>query len=133
IFSFSCSATHLALHSFPTRRSSDLRTGERPGGTRIRRFEWPSPRTGSFARERDHARPPPMSYHDHHFHPFGYAATLTGLEVYESRSIDDLRKRLADHAERTDGAVIAERLNDERLAEGRLPTAADLDEAVRDR
>ena len=74
-----------------------------------------------------------MSYHDHHFHPFGYAATLTGLEVYESRSIDDLRKRLADHAERTDGAVIAERLNDERLAEGRLPTAADLDEAVRDR
>ncbi|HEX6946041.1 MAG TPA: amidohydrolase family protein [Acidimicrobiia bacterium] len=74
-----------------------------------------------------------MSYHDHHFHPFGYAATLTGLEVYDATSIDDLRRRLVEGSERTDGAVVAERLNDERLAERRLPTATELDEAVPNR
>ncbi|MFO7300455.1 MAG: amidohydrolase family protein [Actinomycetes bacterium] len=74
-----------------------------------------------------------MRYHDHHFHPFGYAAAATGLDVYDAADIADLQRRLAGRAQQVDGAVIAERLNDETLAERRLPTAADLDEAVVDR
>lgn len=74
-----------------------------------------------------------MTYHDHHFHPFGYSATFNGLEVYETRDIGELQRQLADRARRVEGPVLAERLNDEGLAEMRLPTAAELDDAVSDR
>lgn len=74
-----------------------------------------------------------MTYHDHHFHPFGYAATVNGLEVYETRSIEELQRHLADRAGQVEGPVLAERLNDEGLDDRRLPTRADLDEAVPDR
>lgn len=74
-----------------------------------------------------------MSYHDHHFHPFGYAGMINGLDLYDADSIGDLQRLLAAYAEGVEGPVIAERANDEGLAELRLPTAADLDEAVHGR
>ena len=60
-----------------------------------------------------------MTYHDHHFHPFGYSATFNGLEVYETRDIGELQRQLADRARRIEGPILAERLNDEGLAEMR--------------
>lgn len=74
-----------------------------------------------------------MTYHDHHFHPFGYAALVHGLDLFGATSLDEVRRLLAAHGERTEGPVVAERLNDESLAESRLPTAADLDDVFADR
>ena len=71
-----------------------------------------------------------MSYHDHHFHPLGYAALKIGLDLTDVASHEELITRLARWAGSVDGPIIAHRLNEERLAEGRLPTAADLDEAT---
>lgn len=74
-----------------------------------------------------------MMFHDHHFHPLGYAQMLTGLELMDSADLEEVRARVAARAEVTTGAVIGQRLNDEGLAELRLPTRLDLDEAVPDR
>ncbi len=74
-----------------------------------------------------------MSFHDHHFHPFGYAGMINGLDLFDAGSIEELLRRVAVYAERVEGPVIAERVNDEGLAELRLPTASDLDEALPDR
>jgi hypothetical protein len=71
-----------------------------------------------------------MTLHDHHFHPLGYAQMVTGLELMDSASLDEVKTRVASRAEVTKGAVIGQRLNDEGLAELRLPTRLDLDEAV---
>ncbi|MFZ0626006.1 MAG: amidohydrolase [Acidimicrobiia bacterium] len=74
-----------------------------------------------------------MSFHDHHLHPLGYAALVNGLELMGSTTLDDLLGKVADRAAATEGAVIGQRLNDEGLAEARLPTRHDLDSAVPDR
>ncbi|MGA7282364.1 MAG: amidohydrolase [Acidimicrobiia bacterium] len=74
-----------------------------------------------------------MSFHDHHLHPLGYAALVNGLELMGSTTLDDLLGKVAERATATEGAVIGQRLNDEGLAEARLPTRHDLDSAVPDR
>jgi len=74
-----------------------------------------------------------MMFHDHHFHPLGYAQMMTGLELMDSKDIEEVKTRVAARAATTSGAVIGQRLNDEGLAELRLPTRLDLDAAVPDR
>jgi predicted amidohydrolase YtcJ len=74
-----------------------------------------------------------MSYHDHHIHPLGYAALVNGLELMGSVDLADLTSRVARFADSVEGPVIGQRLNDEGLAEGRLPTRIDLDDVLGDR
>ena len=74
-----------------------------------------------------------MTYHDHHIHPIGYATLVNGLELMDSVDLDDLTARVARFADTVEGAVIGQRLNDEGLAEGRLPTRDDLDDIIGDR
>ncbi len=74
-----------------------------------------------------------MTYHDHHIHPIGYATLVNGLELMDSVDLADLTARVARFADTVEGAVIGQRLNDEGLAEGRLPTRDDLDDVVGDR
>jgi predicted amidohydrolase YtcJ len=73
--------------------------------------------------------------HDHHFHPVGYTAAVSGLSVKDAADLIDLGERLR---QASDGlppgmALIAQRLDDETLAERRMPTRADLDRAVPER
>jgi len=72
-------------------------------------------------------------YHDHHFHPMGYASLVTGLELMDAKDLDQALRWVADEAAASEGPVIGQRLNDESLTELRLPTAADIDDMVRDR
>jgi len=72
-------------------------------------------------------------YHDHHFHPLGYAAMVNGLELFDAVDLDEVLSRVVAFADRVEGAVIGQRLNDDGLAEGRLPTRDDLDEVAGDR
>jgi predicted amidohydrolase YtcJ len=74
-----------------------------------------------------------MSYHDHHFHPLGYVSLVTGLELMSAPSLDEVLSRVSARAREVDGPVVGQRLNDEGVAEGRLPTAAELDDALSDR
>lgn len=72
-------------------------------------------------------------YHDHHLHPFGYASLVNGLELMEAPDLETVMTLVADHAAKTDGPVIGQRLNDEGVKELRLPVAADIDGVVSDR
>jgi len=72
-------------------------------------------------------------HHDHHFHPLGYAALVTGLELMDAPDLSEVLRRIADFADRVEGPVIGQRLNDEGLAERRLPTREDLDDVIGDR
>jgi len=72
-------------------------------------------------------------YHDHHIHPFGYASLIHGLELMDAADLGDVLRRVAAHGDQVEGPVIGQRLNDEGLAELRLPTAADIDDAIGDR
>lgn len=72
-------------------------------------------------------------YHDHHLHPFGYAALVNGLELMDAPDLDTVMRRVAEHGERVDGPVIGQRLNDEGVKELRLPTAIDIDDVVGNR
>lgn len=74
-----------------------------------------------------------MTYHDNHFHPFGYVSTVTGLELMDATDLDDVFNRLTAFAAGKEGPVIAQRLNDETLTEERLPTAADIDDVIADK
>jgi predicted amidohydrolase YtcJ len=74
-----------------------------------------------------------MTYHDHHIHPLGYATLVNGLELMDSADLGDLLARVTRFAEGVEGPVIGQRLNDEGLAEGRLPTRTDLDDVTGDR
>ena len=74
-----------------------------------------------------------MTYHDHHLHPFGYAALVNGLELRNAPDLASMLQLVADHGERVEGPIIGQRLNDEGVAERRLPTASDIDEVVSDR
>ncbi len=66
---------------------------------------------------------------DAHFHPVAYAEAVTGLTLGGARSLGDVLTAVAAAAAvRPGGApVIGLRLDNEALAEGRLPTAAELD------
>lgn len=72
-------------------------------------------------------------YHDHHLHPFGYASLVNGLELMDSDDLDEVMRRVAAHGERVEGPIIGQRLNDEGVSELRLPTAADIDDAISSR
>ena len=73
--------------------------------------------------------------HDHHFHPIGYAAALTRLSVKHAVDFADLGQRIRHAATglRDGEALVGNRLDDESLAERRLPTRVDLDDFVSDR
>ena len=73
--------------------------------------------------------------HDHHFHPIGYASTVTGLSVKNAVGLDDLLSRLRAEADLLGPgeALVANRLDEERLQERRLPSRVDLDAAVPER
>ena len=72
-------------------------------------------------------------YHDHHFHPFGYAALVNGLELMNASDLDEVMRLVKQHGETVEGPIIGQRLNDEGVAEQRLPTASDIDDLVADR
>ncbi len=72
-------------------------------------------------------------YHDHHFHPFGYASLVNGLELMYSASLDEVLSKVSERAEHIEGPIIGQRLNDESVREARLPTAADIDDVISDR
>ena len=73
--------------------------------------------------------------HDHHFHPIGYASAVGGLSLKDAVDLDDLCSRLRAAADllEPDKALIGNRLDEERMAEQRLPTRLDLDRAVPER
>lgn len=72
-------------------------------------------------------------YHDHHLHPFGYAALVNGLSLMDEPNLDNVMAQIVEHGMTVDGPIIGHRLNDEGLAELRLPTADDIDGVVSDR
>ncbi len=69
---------------------------------------------------------------DAHLHPSGYAAAVTGLSVFDARDFADLRDRIVEAAlELPPGVpIVANRLDEHQLREGRLPTARDLDRVL---
>ena len=74
---------------------------------------------------------------DTHVHVAGVGEAGAGCALYDARSIDEIVRRLGDHARRNSRAKVilarAANLDAATLAEGRLPTAADLDRAEPDR
>ena len=66
---------------------------------------------------------------DAHFHPFGFTGTLTGLTLRGSRSLGDVADAVVEQAaKQSPGApVVGNRLDEQFLAEGRLPTRTELD------
>ena len=72
-------------------------------------------------------------YHDHHLHPFGYAALVNGLELMKAADLDEVLGLVAEHGQRVEGAIIGQRLNDEGVKELRLPTAGEIDDVIGDR
>ncbi len=72
---------------------------------------------------------------DAHFHPVTYAATVTGVSLKEAADFADVIDRLRGRAVQLGPGVpvSAMRLDDESLAEGRLPDRSDLDAAFPDR
>jgi predicted amidohydrolase YtcJ len=74
-----------------------------------------------------------VTYHDHHLHPFGYAALVNGLELMDAPDLETVMSRVATRGAEVEGPIIGHRLNDEGIRELRLPTAADIDDVVSDR
>jgi predicted amidohydrolase YtcJ len=70
---------------------------------------------------------------DAHLHPVPYAALLSGITLDGAKDLDGLLALIRAGAGPGDGPVVALRLDDESLAERRLPTRQDLDRAVGDR
>ena len=74
-------------------------------------------------------------FRDAHIHAVPYAALLDGCSLKTATSMEDLIHRLATHARGlpADRPVVATRMDDESLAERRLPDRSDLDRAVPNR
>lgn len=72
---------------------------------------------------------------DAHIHPLDLTATRHGMSLQDASSLEEVTERLATAAGRLafHQALLASHLDEERLAEGRLPTRWDLDRAVADR
>ncbi|NNC75608.1 MAG: amidohydrolase, partial [Acidimicrobiia bacterium] len=72
---------------------------------------------------------------DAHFHPVAYASLLNGLSLKTAADFADLQRRIQNRAAGLDQGrpLIGVRLDDETLAERRLPTRHDLDAWVSDR
>jgi len=69
-------------------------------------------------------------YHDHHFHPLGYADLINGLELMDAPDLSEVMRRVAARADQVTGPIIGQRLNDEGVVENRLPTKADIDDVI---
>ncbi len=68
---------------------------------------------------------------DAHLHPVPYAAAISGVSLKTAKDMADLQRRLRAGAAAAPGEpLVALRLDDETLAEHRLPTRVDLDAAV---
>lgn len=72
-------------------------------------------------------------YHDHHIHPLGYATLVNGLELMDAPDLAEVWRRVTARSEQIEGPIIGQRLNDEGIAEKRLPTRRDIDDAAGDR
>lgn len=72
---------------------------------------------------------------DAHIHPSGYAAAVTGLSIGDATDLAELGERIFETALSLPPGVpvVASRLDEHRLAETRLPTAADLDRILANR
>jgi predicted amidohydrolase YtcJ len=71
---------------------------------------------------------------DAHFHPVAYTAAISGTSLKTAADFDDIADRLRRASQGGSGRpIIAIRLDDESLAEGRLPTRQDLDAAISNR
>lgn len=70
---------------------------------------------------------------DAHLHPVPYAALLSGVSLKTAGNIAEIAARLQEAASRRPGPIVALRMDDETLAERRIPIRADLDAAVADR
>lgn len=72
---------------------------------------------------------------DAHFHPSGYTAALTRLNLAGSRDLAELLDRIreAGQAVAAGQPIVGIRLDDQHLAERRLPTRLDIDKAETDR
>lgn len=72
---------------------------------------------------------------DSHIHPLGLAAEAGQVDLSDAATIPEVVERIRSHAAaaRPDRAIIATGVDDERLAERRLPSADDLDVAADDR
>jgi predicted amidohydrolase YtcJ len=72
---------------------------------------------------------------DAHFHPVSYAALLEGVSLKAASDLADVASRLRDGASALAPGepLVAVRLDDESLAEHRLPTRNELDATVGDR
>ncbi len=72
---------------------------------------------------------------DAHFHPVTYAAAVSGVSLKTAPDFAAISDRLRDAAAGLDPGqpLVAVRLDDESLAEGRLPTRHDLDRMISDR
>jgi hypothetical protein len=70
---------------------------------------------------------------DAHLHPVPYTAAISGVSLKTAADMAELRRRLqVGRAAAPDRPLVALRLDDETLAERRLPTREDLDAAVDD-
>jgi hypothetical protein len=72
-------------------------------------------------------------YHDHHFHPLGYASLVNGLELMDATDLAEVWRRVVARSEQVSGPIIGQRLNDEGVAEKRLPTRVEIDDELSDR
>ena len=72
-------------------------------------------------------------YHDYHLHPLAYAGLVTGLDLMDAPDLGEVMARISGHAEKVDGAIIGQRLNDEGVSERRLPDRSEIDDVVSDR
>ncbi|MEX2423488.1 MAG: amidohydrolase [Acidimicrobiia bacterium] len=72
---------------------------------------------------------------DGHIHPLGLAAAAGQVDLTDAATIAEVVERIRAHAATAspDRPIIATGVDDERLSEGRLPSAADLDSAASDR
>jgi predicted amidohydrolase YtcJ len=72
---------------------------------------------------------------DSHFHVSSVGQVSDMAFLYDAWSVADILDRLKEHARRTPGAIVGRggNLHETSLAEGRLPTAADLDRVATDR
>ena len=73
--------------------------------------------------------------HDHHLHPFGYAAATRGLSLAAATSLREVAELVTEAASRlpVGTALVGHQLDDERLVETRLPTGSELDAVAGER
>lgn len=71
--------------------------------------------------------------HDSHIHPVAYTALLTGAPLHQAANLTDIQQMLREAAQQRPGLVTGSNLDEQKLAERRLPTASELDAVIPDR